>query len=303
MKLIKAILTSITFTVTFVIVLLAEYFTLAIITLPGTLPGSNTNIVDRVHLLPDLSDQSEISYYDAVEFWRVDFQESINLASETPEYNIRGWIDQSWWYENTVWADSALSYIKAIIVPAVSPVYEIKELYVYYGTSLVDFEGKFNYTENGVIQFVLYGNVIGDQKEITNPTPATIAAQIQKVKNEQQGFTRNHYQFIFNLQRKIQKYNSPEYTKFVEKFIDYTGDLYGVRGIDYEFLSVKGLSAFLFHQIFLAIVLAAYFTYQNPIVITRNSEGENEVQGRFLPRVPKIGLGKRDKKNKESKGA
>jgi hypothetical protein len=296
MRLIKFILTSITFIVTFAIILFAQYATLAVIALPGTLPGSTTNIVDRVHLVPDITDGTQITYTDSIEFWSVDIQRSLEMASENPDYDIRGWIDQSWWYENTEWADKAWSSVKAVFVPAFSPVYEIKEMYVYYGTSLKDFEGQFNYTENGVINFLLY-----DGGNIQNPTPSTIQAQLQKIKNEQQGFTRNHYQFAYNLLRKIEKYNSPEYTRFVEKFINYTGNLNGTRGVDYEFVSVKGLSAFLFHQIFLAIVLSAYFVYQNPIVVNKNQNGENEVEGRFLPRLPKIGFGKRPKKKEEGK--
>lgn len=294
MRLIKFILTSITFIITFAIVLFAQYATLAVIALPGTLPGSTTNIVDRVHLVPDITDRTQINYSDSLGFWSVDIQRSLEMASEKPDYDIRGWIDQSWWYENTEWADIAWSSVKAVIVPAVSPVYEIKEMYVYYGTSLQDFEGQFNYTENGVINFVLY-----DGGNIENPTPSTIQAQLQKIKNEQQGFTRNHYQFAYNLLRKIEKYNSPVYTTFVEKFINYTGDLTGARGVDYEFVSVKGLSAFLFHQIFLAFVLSIYFVYQNPIVVNKNQYGENEVEGRFFPKLPKIGFGKRPKKKEE----
>jgi hypothetical protein len=297
MKLIKFILSTITFLVTFAVVLFAQYATLAIIALPGTLPGSTTNIVDRVHLVPDITDNTQITYTDSIDFWSVDIQRSLEIASEEPEYNIRGWINQSWWYNNMEWADQTWSTVKAIVVPVVSPVYEIKEMYVYYGTTLKDFEGQFNYTENGVIDFVLY-----DGGNIQNPTPSTIAAQLQKVKNEQQGFTRNHYRFIYNLLRKIDKYNSEVYKPFIEKFINYTGDLNGARGVDYEFQSVKGLSAFLFHQIFLAIVLSLYFVYQNPIVINRNQSGENEVEGRFLPRIPKISFGKRKDKNKKEAG-
>jgi hypothetical protein len=47
-------------------------------------------------------------------------------------------------------------------------------------------------------------------------------------------------------------------------------------------------------------VLSAYFTYQNPIVISKNSMGENEVEGKILPRLPRIGFGKRKNKKEKS---
>ena len=285
MRLIRFILTSLVFAVTFVTVLAAEYATLALITIPG-----GSGVVERVHLFPD-PENTDITYTDALTFWSTDVEQSLVLGNEEPEYNIRGWVDSSWWYENTEWADYAWTQVKAVVVPIVAPVYEIKELYVYYGTELSDFLHTGNnltveqMAENFAIQSVLDNGLdrLGE-------------------------YDRDGYQYAYNLIRKIEKYNAVDesgvkvYRKYVEKFINYTGDIDGVRSEDFEFESVDALSAFLFYQLFLALVLSAYFTYQNPIVVNRNSAGENEVEGRIFPRMPRIGLGKRKKKEKASVG-
>jgi hypothetical protein len=299
MRIIKWILTSLVFSMTFVIVLAAEYGTLALLTIPGTLPGGN-NIVERVHLFPD-PNESNITYYDAVDFWSADFKESFEMAIDTPEYEVRSWFEWEWWQTGMRWADVALSTGKAVVVPAVAPIYEIKEMYIYYGRELNDpifaeqFNEQFgaNISYAGTVQDYLNGNM-------TN-------------------ISQSQYKFIFNTERKLEKYNSVTdgvrvYQKFVEKFINYEGNINGVRLTSenptssellngYQFKSVDAVSAFLFYQLFLALVLAAYFTYQNPIIIKKNTLGENEVEGHLLPRMPKLGLGKRNKdKNKSKEG-
>jgi hypothetical protein len=288
MRILKFILSSMVFTMTFIIVLAAEYATLALITLPG-----GSGVVERVHLFPDPED-SDITYADAITFWATDIQQSLVLEGESPEYNIRGWVDQTWWYENTEWADYAWTQVKAIIVPIAAPVYEIKELYVYYGTELSD--------------FLHVGQNLTVEQRAENFAIETV---LSNGLNSLGQYDRNGYQYVYNILRKIAKYNAVGineetgetykiYRRYVEKFINYTGNLNGVRGVDYEFESVDALSAFLFYQLFLALVLAAYFTYQNPIVVKKNGFGENEVEGNVLPRFPKLGLGKRNnKKNKE----
>jgi hypothetical protein len=99
MRLIKTILTLIVFLSTFFIVLGAQYVTSTIITAPGTLPGTGDNAVERVHLFPD-PENSEITYSDALEFWSLDFTQSLKNASKMPSYSIRGWFDWDFWYEN-----------------------------------------------------------------------------------------------------------------------------------------------------------------------------------------------------------
>lgn len=285
MRLIKFILSSLVFLVTFVTVLAAEYATLALITIPG-----GSGVVERVHLFPDPED-TDITYSDAIVFWSTDIQQSLVVEGEEPEYNIRGWIDSPWWYENTEWADYAWTQVKAIVVPIAAPVYEIKELYVYYGTELSDF-------------LHVGPNLTVEEMAENFAIESALANGLSRLGE----YDRDGYQYVYNIVRKIEKYNAVDengekvYRKFVEKFINYTGDLDGVRGVDYEFESVDALSAFLFYQLFLALVLAAYFTYQNPIVVNKNSAGENEVEGRIFPRMPRIGFSKRKKKEKSSAG-
>jgi hypothetical protein len=303
MRLIRWILSSIVFSVTFVIILAAEYATLALLTLPGTLPGGN-NIVERVHLFPDPS-ESNITYYDAIDFWGIDMSESIEIAISNPEYEIRSWFEWEWWSENMKWADTTVSLVKAVVVPPVAPIYEVKEMYVYFGRDLYDpvFEEQFH-KEFG--RNIVYAGTVTDYFN-GNFTNISI----------------NQFKFLYNTERKIAKYNATAineetgqthkvYQKFIEKFVNYRGNLNGTRLPDnytgevlanqYSFESVDAVTAFLFYQLFLALVLSAYFTYQNPIVINRNSNGENEVEGRIFPRVPKVTLGKRKpKKEKEVK--
>jgi hypothetical protein len=288
MRLIKFILTSLVFSITFVLVLAAEYATLALITIPG-----GSGVVERVHLFPDPED-TDITYSDAITFWITDIDNSLVKDGDKPEYNIRGWVDSPWWYENMEWADYAWTQIKAVVVPVAAPVYEVKELYVYYGATLQDF-------------IHIGPNLTAEQRAQNYAIETAIANGI----NELGQYDRDGYQYVHNIVRKIAKYNRVAvdentgqtykvYRRYVEKFINYTGNLDGLRGVDYEFESVDALSAFLFYQLFLALVLSAYFTYQNPIVISRNSAGENEVEGRVFPRVPSIKLGKRKKKDSSS---
>jgi hypothetical protein len=282
MRLIRFILSSLVFSITFVIVLAAEYATLALITLPG-----GSGVVERVHLFPNPED-TDITYSDAITFWATDIQQSLVVEGEEAEYTIRAWFEWDVWSDNMGWADYALSQAKAVIVPIVAPVYEVKELYVYYGREIRDEEFGDSFNEQ-------FGNFINYQ----------IAAG-DYLSNNYDNMTIKQYQFFHNLEIKLAKYNAVAvdeqtgqtyevFRKYVEKFINYSGDLDGVRGEDYEFESVDALSAFLFYQLFLALVLSVYFTYQNPIVISKNSMGENEVEGKILPRLPRIGFGKRKK--------
>jgi hypothetical protein len=244
------------------------------------MPGGDN--VERVHLFPDIMSQ-EVTYSDAISFWIVDINESLVNPGEEPEYTIRGWFDYSIWYDNMRWADYLYSQGKAIVVPILAPVYEIKELYTYYGKDITDFiitpePGKLltieQASKNTAIQnYSVYG--------------------IDVIKN----VDRDNYEYVHNLLLKIDKYNRVDenglyvYRQFVNKFIIYNGDLNG----EYEFTNVNALSVFVYYQIFLAIILSMYFTYQNPIVIKRNENNENEVEGRILPRLPKINLGNRNR--------
>jgi hypothetical protein len=278
MRLIKTILTLIVFLSTFFIVLGAQYVTSTIITAPGTLPGSSDNAVERVHLFPD-PDSSDITYSDALLFWSLDFSQSLQNASQMPSYSIRGWFNWDFWRQNMLWADRLYSYGKAVIIPAVAPVYEIKELYVYYGRDIDDPTFAF-----------LFNNKFGNNIVYTGTVEDYLAGNYADLSREQ-------YAFLYNLESKLNKYNSvdeegtPVYKHFVEKFINYEGDLDG----EHKFTSVDAVSAFLFYQLFLAFILGVYFTYQNPIIIKRNDQGGNEVEGKVLPKVPRFGFGKRKK--------
>lgn len=290
MKLLRAILTMLTFALTFVIVLAAEYATLAVV----VLPGGQSDSVERVELV---GDTSHVGYLDAFSFWSDDLKESYAVAAEKPSWSVRGWIGYSWWYDNMPWADIAYSYVKATIVPVVAPMYEIKELYTYYGRELTDIEIK-------VMGNSSHDYSIGGTPETATFAEAFINGAIIARNGAAEGYwlTPKEYQAVYNVALKILKYNSSVYRKYVEKFINYSllteDGLDGDYGIDYEFISVKATSAILYYQYFLALVLAIYFTYQNPIVIKRNENGENEVQGRVFPR---IGFGKREHKRKNHK--
>jgi len=263
-------------------VLAAQYGTSTLITAPGTLPGTGDNAVERVHLFPDPTN-SDITYSDALVFWSLDMEQSWIMASEMPSYSIRGWFDWDVWYNNMAWADFAYSHVKAVIIPAVAPIYEIKELYVYYGRDMYDE----TFAELFAKEFgrnIVYSGTVDDylNKQYAN-------------------MSQSQYAFLYNLEVKLTKYNRvdeterPVYRDFVEKFINYEGDL----DAEYEFTSVNAVSAFLFYQLFLALVLSVYFTYQNPIVIKRNIDGQNEVEGRMFPKLPSFGLGKRNKNKKK----
>jgi hypothetical protein len=286
MKLVKNILTLILFVTTFLIISVAQYFTMSIITMPG---GNES--IDRVYLFPDIESQ-QVTYADAISFWVVDINESLVGPGEEPEYAIRGLIDYSVWYNNMVWADYLYTQAKALIVPVATPLYEIKELYTYYGKTVEDF--------------------------IVEPTPGVPFSIEQSLKNTAirnyltfgldtvKNSDRDNYEYVFNLLRKLDKYNRTQpsgdglteisiYKPFVNKFIIYSGDLNG----EYTFSHVNALAVFVYYQIFLALVLSAYFTYQNPIVIKRNENNENELEGRILPRLPEIKLGNRNR-NKQN---
>jgi len=209
--------------------------------------------------------------------------QSLQTASNKPGYAIRGWFNWEFWYSNMEWADKIYSYGKAIVIPAIAPIYEIKEMYVYYGRDMYDEQ----FAEMFGKQFgrnIVYSGTVTDYLE-----------------GNYENISKDQYKFFHNLEIKIIKYNAVDeegaqiYRKFVQKFINYEGDL----DSEYEFTSVNAVSAFLFYQLFLAFVLSIYFTYQNPIVIKRNQDGSNEVEGRILPKVPKFKLEKRDKKNKK----
>ncbi len=84
-----------------------------------------------------------------------------------------------------------------------------------------------------------------------------------------------------NTLMKINKYNSADangnnvYTKWMYKFIDI------------ETRVIKSSACSLYFQFYLALILAIWFSYQNPIVIKRNEYGEDEVTGGFRHRETK----------------
>jgi hypothetical protein len=124
------------------------------------------------------------------------------------------------------------------------------------------------------------------------------------------------YKYVYNLLLNIEKYNNPVFEQYVEKFINYSYKEVLTPQIDAEgnpvlnenneqvfvtesvrvFESIDAISIFLFYQIFLAFILSIYWTYQNPISVSRNDSNEAEVNGKFLPKIPRPSFGKRKKK-------
>jgi hypothetical protein len=278
MKITKWILTFILFVSTFFVINVAQYMTLSIITLPG---GSQA--VERVKIFPDFT-QNSITYSDAFRFWADDMRWSLVEEGGDPEYTIRAWLDFDFWINGTRVLDYGLHQAKAIVIPAVAPIYEIKELFVYYNQTISDFK---IIPEAGVPLTL-------EERRVNNAIDLFLDTGMDGV--EELG-TQQDYRFIHNLNLKLAKYNRVNeagekvYRTYVEKFINYRGNLDG----EYEFISVSGTATFLFYQLFLAVILSMYFVYQNPIVLRRNEYNENEIEGRFLPRLPQISLGNRGK--------
>ena len=279
MKITKWILTFILFVSTFFVINVAQYMTLSIITLPG-----GNQVVERVKIFPDFT-QNSITYSDAFTFWADDIKWSLVQEGEEPEYTIRAWLDFDFWTKNTKILDYALHQAKAVIIPAIAPIYEIKELYVYYDKEISDFK----YVPETGVALTL------EQRRVNNAIDLFLDTGMEGV--DKLG-TQEDYRFIHNLNLKLAKYNRTNelgekvYRKYVQKFINFSGDLDG----EYGFISVSGTATFLFYQLFLAVVLSAYFVYQNPIVLRRNESNENEIEGRFLPRLPRPSLQSRAKR-------
>lgn len=273
MNLIKSILTGIVFMVTFIIIMAAQYITLSIVTISG---GDES--IERIHLFPE--ENYKVTYSDAVGFWGTSVSQSMDQGEMGPEYAIRGWIDREFWYNNMAWADFLWTQAKAVIVPVVVPVYEIRQMYTYYGAEIEDF----------IIEPESGSLLTGDEIAKNSAIETSLIYGLDVL-------NRDDYQYVYNIMRRIEKYNRTDlegteyYREFVEKFINYEGDLDN----DFEVISVNSIAVFLFYQLFVALILALYFTYQNPISVQRNDMNENEVQGRILPRLPKVGLGKRKK--------
>jgi hypothetical protein len=277
MKLLKLILTAILFTVTFVIILAAEYATLYALSFPVR------NETERVHLFE--CEGSAVCYADSIGFWTTDFEASTRMPE--PKFVIRSWFSWQWWQNGMKWADRTYSYVTEFVAPVIAPIYVANDMQLHYGI---------------------------------DPTPENIAMIIsQKTgKNYQVTLDRVEYAFsvrdsgyvfmtrnewlkeyndVYNVEIMIAKYNqvdtngNPVFEKYIVKFFDEDGNF-------------KAVGMLLFYQIFLAVILSLYFTYQNPVIINRNASNENEIEGRFLPRVPKIGrigIHRREKKDRRSR--
>jgi len=278
MRLLKSILTLILFTVTFVIILFAEYATLYALSFPA-----GRGEIERVHLIE--CEGTSVCYADSVGFWSTDFEAATNM--EEPKFVIRSWFVWEWWQNGMKWADYAYTYTTEFIAPVIAPIYVANDMNLHYGVEPTAENIAFILSEKSgknyqlTLDRVEYALIVRDN------------GYVFMTENE----WMKEYNDIYNVELLIEKYNQidpetnePVFAKYIGKFYDDEGNF-------------KAVGMLLFYQIFLAVILSMYFTYQNPIIINRNATNENEIEGRFLPRVPRIGrvgLGKRHKKDRRA---
>jgi len=293
-KLTKFILMLILFTTTFFIVSATEYVTFALV----TAPGGDIVEVDRIHLFTDPENPDQISYIDSFHFWSDSFREGI----EQDEYRVRSWFKWQWWQNGTGFIDKGLTFVIEGFDTYIIPISQVKEMYLYYGyNDILDWAQA--YYEVPTIT----SNTIGDPNYIGNyPEYIRILSAITDRDN---GYTSGStgskeawlkaYNDVYNTEQAIQKYNAVDsegnlvFEQYMIKFFN-SEEIGG----EVVYTSIKTSGAFLFYQITLAIFLSLYFVYQSPLKIRPNEFGENEVQGNFLPRLPKIHRRKRQREKK-----
>jgi len=278
MKLLKAILTLILFSVTFIIIIAAEYSTLYLLSFPAK------EDVERVHLLD--CEGSSVCYADSVGFWTTDFDATTNMTE--PKFMIRSWFAWRWWQHGMKWADHTYTYITEFVTPIIAPIYVANDMYLHYGVE--------PNAEN--IALILSKKTNKNYQLLLDRVQYALNVRANDYVFMTETEWLKEYNDIYNVELLIEKYNQinpetgePLFAPYVLKFYDSSGNF-------------RAVGMLLFYQIFLALILSVYFTYQNPIVINRNELHENEVEGRFLPRLPKlgkIGLGKRQKRERRRK--
>lgn len=288
-RLTRFILMAILFITTFFIVSAAEYATFRMVTAPG---GDNIQ-VERVHLTC-AEDMTEVCYSDSFDFWGTNFE-----GLEYTPYRIRSWTKWQWWQNSMAWADKTVNFVEEGVTTIFFPIAQVKELQKFYGYDDITIWAKDYYnvpdelsSEPGDV------NYVGNFPEYNNIMAAITDRETgYQITGSKEAWFKQ-YNDVYNTELKIEKYNEvdaegiPIYQDFAEKFLV----LDTTTG---EYTNIKATAAILFYQIFLAIILSGWFVYQSPIGMKRNANNEMEVEGRFLPRLPKFsGLKRKQKREK-----
>ena len=111
----------------FVIIIAAQYLTLALLALPSA------GEVERVQLFQ--KEPEDVVYADAPGFWSTNI--GILQDTEEPKIAIRGWFKWEWWQNGMEWADWAVTYVSEITTPIIAPVYTANDMYIYYDKEFI----------------------------------------------------------------------------------------------------------------------------------------------------------------------
>jgi hypothetical protein len=90
-----------------------------------------------------------------------------------------------------------------------------------------------------------------------------------------------HHSFYNNIEWKIRKYNNPAYDRWIKKFFvgsTQSKNLISGRNDNGDMIFKTSVPV-LYFQFYLALALSIWFVIQNPIVVKRNVDGEEEVSG------------------------
>jgi hypothetical protein len=257
----KLILTGIQILVWFVIILSAQYLTLAALALPSS------GDVERVHLIN--CEGESVCYADAPGFWSANLDTMRDMGE--PKWIIRDWFNWNWWQRGMKWADFTYTTVTEFVGPFVAPIYTADNMSVYHG---------YNATNADIAL------VISEKYNI--PNDAVLLSAVTAVRNGEVDPGYAHgvlitYKEVHNIEFFIKKYSDPSFARYVDKFFDNNGEF-------------KAVGTLLFYQVILAVILSVYFTYQLPIVIERNEMNETQVKTRIGPRMPKISFRRREKR-------
>jgi hypothetical protein len=311
MKLVKFLVNTLVYIVTFFVVMTAQHVTMWAIS-----AGASGQVDQRVYVFGSRESSDNVYIEDSLRFVIDDISKSYAHAKDMPTYNVRNWKlfgNNKWRFLDNKFGkslDIGWSYVKATVVPIFAPMYEVKELYTYYDLDMPrEAPAKDAYIKDIVREAFVkeYEKNFVDTDEITaeDITRGVFASLTDYYDEDSFEFkfdivlkdiirsntnfpdaNGNYYKFLYNLHSKIEKYNSGAYDNYVRKFIN----------LDTQ--KIKNTSVTLFYQLYLGLILAGYFTYQNEVTFEKNSEGQNEVKGRAF-RLPKIRRRKnRNKKNR-----
>ena len=235
------------------------------------LSAAQSEDVDGIHILAP--NDSSIAYFDSYTFWADDIKENIKQPAK---YRVRNWVGADWWKNGMGWLDKGIDVVIGVVKPIVVPIAQINAVKNYYGRDIKYFEEvlvKYSYGESEeaynnalyevyVIYDMGYGNAttaginsipIEDYQYTGNLAENSSAEYARWVRDN-----KTMYNHIW----KLNKYNSPTYTKYFNKFIT---EKDGVRGI-------KTASIVLYYQGIVSFVVALFFICKFPI---------NFVQGKY----------------------